>query len=138
MKVPPSKPSAKAFTIPNAPGMLASHYAPHSPLFLHATKEITMLPYKSGEAYLFFSEKSRAAWAAHNGGTAPANAVLSGPGDNVEAAARLFVCLHALDGLRPACIHAETLPPGGLAEAVNDRLRRAANRYYLDSHDFRR
>jgi L-threonylcarbamoyladenylate synthase len=109
--------------------MLKSHYAPVSPLFLHTSGEMTALPCKSGEGYLFFSGKSRDAWEANTGGNAAGGAsiaVLSESGDIREAASRLFACLHSLDARRPSRVHAELLPARGLGEAVNDRLRRGA------------
>jgi L-threonylcarbamoyladenylate synthase len=114
-----------------APGMLKSHYAPASPLFLHTEKEMAALPYKNGEGYMFFSGRSRDAWAANTGGNAKDGApvaVLSESGDILEAASRLFACLHALDARRPSRVHAELLPARGLGEAVNDRLNRGAIR----------
>jgi L-threonylcarbamoyladenylate synthase len=136
---------------PASPGMLKSHYAPLSPLVLH--DEMTALPYKKGEAYLFFSGKSRDAWAGRNGGRSrdtgegptgetkpagkgpdgdPAVLTLSEEGGALEAAANLFEYLHRLDRLRPRQIHAETLPEEGLGAAVNDRLRRAGRYMRLD------
>jgi L-threonylcarbamoyladenylate synthase len=112
-----------------APGMLKSHYAPVSPLFLHTSGEMTALPCTSGEGYLFFSGKSRDAWDANTGGNTADGAsitVLSESGDIREAASRLFACLHTLDARRPSRVHAELLPVRGLGEAVNDRLRRGA------------
>jgi L-threonylcarbamoyladenylate synthase len=121
-----------------SPGMLKSHYAPLSPLFLHSGKEMAALSYKKGEAYLFFSGKSRNVWRDRAGGKSPndgehpdgdpAVLTLSENGNVPEAAANLFEFLHRLDALRPERIHAETLPEKGLGAAVNDRLRRAAKR----------
>jgi L-threonylcarbamoyladenylate synthase len=127
-----------------SPGMLKSHYAPLSPLFLHNGEEMAALPYKKGEAYLFFSGKSLGAWTRRageerlngverlngeecpNGGESGDALTLSETGGVTEAAANLFERLHRLDRLRPERIHAETLPEEGLGAAVNDRLRRAA------------
>ena len=44
----------------------------------------------------------------------------------LQAAARLFECLHRLDGLRLESIDAERVPAVGLGVAINDRLGRAA------------
>ncbi|MDR2143442.1 MAG: threonylcarbamoyl-AMP synthase [Treponema sp.] len=127
-----------------SPGMLKSHYAPKTPLFLHSGKEMAALPYKKDETYLFFSGESRRVWAERNRGlveedksfagenkiraggenSGPAAVVLSEKGSLLEAAANLFEYLRRLDG--PARIHAEILPEEGLGAAVNDRLRRAA------------
>jgi L-threonylcarbamoyladenylate synthase len=131
-----------------SPGMLKSHYAPKTPLFLHDGKEMASLPRKKGEAYLFFSGTSRNAWRSRaaaesrNGGTGPsaegppdenrngdpAVLTLSETGSVPEAAANLFEYLYRLDGLRPERIHAETVPEEGLGAAVNDRLRKAGEK----------
>jgi L-threonylcarbamoyladenylate synthase len=108
-----------------SPGMLKGHYAPGVPLILHGQEALP--PYSAGDAYLFFSGKSRDAWLTRNP-RADNTAVftLSETGAAVEAAAHLFERLHALDRLKPVHIRAETLPPEGLGAAVNDRLRRAS------------
>jgi L-threonylcarbamoyladenylate synthase len=102
---------------PVAPGMLASHYAPRTPLRLEA-REV-----RRGEALLAFG-------AALPAGAAEAAAVLnlSPHGDPVEAAANLFAHLRALDGAHADAIAVMPIPPEGLGEAINDRLRRAAAR----------
>jgi len=92
-----------------APGMLASHYAPQAPVRLWATDR------RPGEAFLDF------------GATRPeADLDLSPSGDLVEAAARLFAALRALDGAAVAAIAVAPIPETGLGLAINDRLRRAA------------
>ena len=100
---------------PIAPGMLASHYAPNARLRLDATKV------EPGEALLAF------------GGTLPPGAhlaaamlSLSAAGDTLEAAANLFSHLRALDACGFPAIAVMPIPPHGLGEAINDRLRRAA------------
>jgi L-threonylcarbamoyladenylate synthase len=49
---------------------------------------------------------------------------LSAGGDLVEAAANLFSHLRALDGPGVRMIAVMPVPPHGLGEAINDRLRR--------------
>jgi L-threonylcarbamoyladenylate synthase len=97
---------------PLAPGMLASHYAPATPLRLNA---VTV---DSGEALLAF------------GAASPMGAArtlnLSVSGDLVEAAANLFSHLRALDAAGHEGIAAMPIPNDGLGEAINDRLARAA------------
>jgi hypothetical protein len=51
---------------------------------------------------------------------------LDATGDHIRAARKLFAQLRALDGKGYRCIHAELAPPGLRADAINDRLRRAA------------
>jgi L-threonylcarbamoyladenylate synthase len=100
---------------PLAPGMLASHYAPRTPLRLEAASV------RAGEALLAF-------------GPAPADGAekavqvqnLSARGDVIEAAANLFSYLRMLDGAGAKAIAVMPIPYGDLGEAINDRLRRAA------------
>ncbi|MDQ8731465.1 L-threonylcarbamoyladenylate synthase [Bradyrhizobium sp. LHD-71] len=100
---------------PLAPGMLASHYAPRSPVRLNAT---TLEP---GEALLAFGTPAVA-------GVDKAAAILnlSTRGDLVEAAANLFRHLRELDAKDAIQIAVMPIPNEGLGEAINDRLRRAA------------
>jgi L-threonylcarbamoyladenylate synthase len=92
-----------------APGMLASHYAPRAKLRLDA---VSPLP---GEAFLAF------------GPTAAAGALnLSPTGDLTEAAANLYAFLRRLDAQGPAMIAVAPIPYAGLGEAIRDRLVRAA------------
>jgi L-threonylcarbamoyladenylate synthase len=51
---------------------------------------------------------------------------LSPAGDPVEAAARLFAVLHALDAGGDGPVAVAPVPEAGLGRAINDRLRRAA------------
>ena len=90
-----------------APGQLASHYAPRASLRLNAREA------KAGETLLGF------------GPNAPHDARnLSRGGDLREAAANLFAMLHELDAVRAIAVM--PIPDEGLGEAINDRLRRAA------------
>ncbi len=101
---------------PRAPGMLASHYAPHATLRLNATSA------RVGEAFLGFGDIAD--------DSARASMNLSSAGDHREAAANLFRYLHALDdrcqqlGLQTIAV--APVPRDGLGEAINDRLARAA------------
>lgn len=98
---------------PQAPGMLASHYAPAVPLRIAAT---TLKP---GESLLAFGPVLAGA----EGGRGVFN--LSATGDVREAAANLFRGLRELEAFG-APIAAMEVPDIGLGEAINDRLRRAA------------
>lgn len=99
---------------PSSPGMLASHYAPTTPLRLNATSV------NAGEALLAF------------GPNAPSGAAkslsLSDSGNLDEAAAHLFAMLRALDRPEFSAIAVMPIPETGLGRAINDRLRRAATR----------
>ncbi|MET0444005.1 MAG: L-threonylcarbamoyladenylate synthase [Pseudorhodoplanes sp.] len=100
---------------PLAPGMLASHYAPRTPVRLLAEDV------KPGEALLAYGPTSPP-------GMENAKAVmnLSESGDLGEAAANLFSYLRALDAKGAQGIAVMPVPSHGLGEAINDRLRRAA------------
>ena len=100
---------------PLAPGMLASHYAPRTPLRLNA---VSVEP---GEALLAFGPN---AVPGVDATTAVMN--LSARGDLDEAAANLFGYLRALDSKGARSIAVMPVPHHGLGEAINDRLRRAA------------
>ncbi|WP_420131738.1 L-threonylcarbamoyladenylate synthase [Rhodopseudomonas sp.] len=106
---------ADAGHAPVAPGMLASHYAPHANVRLGATR------IEQGEALLAFGSDlppgSEAAVAVRN---------LSPRGDLAEAAAHLFGALRELDAAGVRAIAVMPIPTHGLGEAINDRLRRAA------------
>ena len=101
---------------PQAPGMLASHYAPGASVRLSAREA------RKGEAFLGFGDcMDESAKAARN---------LSSAGDVTEAAANLFAYLRALDAdcavLNLHGIAVAPVPQTGLGEAINDRLNRAA------------
>jgi L-threonylcarbamoyladenylate synthase len=90
-----------------APGQLASHYAPSKPLRLNAADAT------DDEFLIGFSSIA-------------GDASLSRSGDLVEAAAKLFDLLHTADASSKACIAVAPVPDEGLGAAINDRLRRAA------------
>jgi L-threonylcarbamoyladenylate synthase len=98
-----------------APGMLASHYAPRTPVRLNADR------LEADEALLAFGPHALP-------GIKAASDVmnLSGRGDLNEAAANLFGYLRALDAKGARAIAVMPVPHHGLGEAINDRLRRAA------------
>jgi len=98
-----------------APGMLASHYAPNAHMRLNATHV------DEGEALLGFGPER-----IDGADNARAVLVLSETGDPVEAAANLFDYMSKLDASGATCIAVEPIPPHGLGEAINDRLARAA------------
>jgi L-threonylcarbamoyladenylate synthase len=92
-----------------APGQLASHYAPTKPLRTNA------VDVADDEYLIGFGEI---------GG----DASLSPSADLVEAAARLFDLLHQADASSKPRIAVAIVPEEGLGAAINDRLRRAAHR----------
>lgn len=90
-----------------APGQLASHYAPTKPLRLNARRA------EPGEWLIGF-------------GDVAGDVSLSASGDMVEAASRLFELLHDADRRESFGIAVAPIPDTGLGLAINDRLRRAA------------
>lgn len=90
-----------------APGQLASHYAPSKPLRLNAGSG------DAGEYLIGF-------------GAVEGESNLSPSGDLVEAAARLFDLLHQAEESNCPRIAVAPVPESGLGAAINDRLRRAA------------
>jgi L-threonylcarbamoyladenylate synthase len=90
-----------------APGQMASHYAPDRPLRLNAGTA------RPGEWLIGF-------------GAIAGDDTLSAPGDLVEAAANLFAALHRADASGRTGIAVAPVPQVGLGVAINDRLARAA------------
>jgi L-threonylcarbamoyladenylate synthase len=90
-----------------APGQLASHYAPSKPLRLGATSS-------GDDEYLI------------GFGEVAGDSSLSPSADLVEAASRLFDLLHQADASDKPRIAVAPVPETGLGLAINDRLRRAA------------
>jgi L-threonylcarbamoyladenylate synthase len=90
-----------------APGQMASHYAPGKPVRLNA------LEAASGEFMIGF-------------GAVAGDVTLSASGDLSEAAARLYACLHEAARAPHPRIAVAPVPGEGMGRAINDRLRRAA------------
>jgi len=91
-----------------APGQLASHYAPSKPLRLDAVSA------EPDEYLIGF-------------GTVTGEKNLSASSDLFEAAARLFDLLHLADASAKPRIAVAPVPREGLGAAINDRLGRAAS-----------
>lgn len=98
-----------------APGMLASHYAPGAFLRLDAQE---VYP---GEALLAFGPSP-----VRGAENAISVCNLSPNGDLREAAANLFAYMAELDRSGATVIAVASVPGMGLGEAINDRLSRAA------------
>ena len=90
-----------------APGQLASHYAPGKPVRLNAMK---VAP---DDFFIGF-------------GAISGDCTLSASGDVNEAAARLYACLHDGAASPKPRIAIAPVPEEGVGIAINDRLRRAA------------
>ena len=96
---------------PNAPGQLASHYAPEARLRLGVT-----------------TPNAAEVWVGFGPGCDGAALTLSVNGDLIEAAANLFHTLRLADRRagQGGAIAFAPIPETGLGRAINDRLRRAA------------
>lgn len=112
---------------PESPGLLASHYAPRTPLRLLESPD-DFVP-EAGKTYALLSYRGDpddgyadlAEWKGVH--------VLSpGKGKLIEAGVRLFYALRELDKLGVDEIIAEPVSPQGIGLAIMDRLRRAAGR----------
>ncbi len=90
-----------------APGQLASHYAPGKPVRLNAETA-------DSDEYLIGI------------GPMACDFNLSVTGDLGEAAANLFAALHVADAARASRIAVARIADEGIGVAINDRLRRAA------------
>jgi len=90
-----------------APGQLASHYAPGKPVRLAAATA------EADEFHIGF-------------GAVAGDVTLSAGGDLAEAAARLYALLHEAAAAPAPRIAVAPIPAEGMGAAINDRLRRAA------------
>jgi len=105
---------------PNAPGMMARHYAPNTKTILtsnvvdaideHHSKRIGVLLFNVdlNNQHVSYQE------------------ILSKKGDLKEAAANLYAALHRLDKLELDILIVEEFPNNQLGRSINDRLKRAA------------
>ena len=108
-------PTEEETTARLAPGRLARHYAPRSPLRLNAVQA------EADELLIGFGPEASEACFTN----------LSPKGDVQEAAAHLFAVLHDADEAARSAGHGLAvmpIPDDGLGEAINDRLQRAAAR----------
>ncbi len=107
---------------PEAPGMLARHYAPNT-----TTVVVEDVPQFIAEhpglkiGVLLFQNPLEAR-------NIRAQEVLSRQGRLDEAASRLYAALHRLDELGLDMIVAEKFPNTGMGKAINDRLQRATKK----------
>lgn len=102
-----------------APGQLKQHYSPKARVILHTKIPAdTQKGQDARQAWLYFAKPplprgKHDYWLSHDG-------------KETTAARHLFAKLRELDKRGYRLIHVETAPPGPLAAAINDRLRRAA------------
>ena len=100
---------------PSAPGLLMSHYAPRTPLYMGRpdtvlTPSIGYLSLNQYDERIPFDYQIQ----------------LSPSGNLEEAAHHLYAALRTLDRLGLDAIYAEWMPAYGLGLAINDRLKRAS------------
>ena len=100
-------PAGKTSGRVEAPGQLASHYAPGKPVRLDASEA------DLDEFLIGF-------------GAVSGDVTLSVSGSVSEAAARLYACLHLAAASEKPRIAVAPVPDEGVGQAINDRLRRAA------------
>jgi L-threonylcarbamoyladenylate synthase len=117
---PVAKPRAPGGGRIVAPGQMARHYSPRTPVVLHSKLSPTAAARGRADAWLFVSRPA---------GSQPSNVFWLDPKGNLRGAARrLFAALRELDVAGYRRIHAELPAGAGLAEALRDRLSRAASR----------
>ncbi|MEY3876639.1 MAG: hypothetical protein RLZZ191_322, partial [Pseudomonadota bacterium] len=104
-----TKPLAASGDDIEAPGQLASHYAPSKAVRLNAAQP------EPGEWHIGF-------------GAIEGNDNLSASGDLAQAAANLFDALHRADASAALSISVAPIPHEGIGVAINDRLQRASIR----------
>lgn len=114
-----------------APGMLASHYAPATPLWLvddeRMAHDLVERMRWQRWGWLGLRPSDTSATSAIQTATPPvACEYLSATGDLHEAAANLFAAMRRLDHLQFEAIVAAPVLNQGVGRAINDRLRRAA------------
>lgn len=109
--------------LPNAPGMLDSHYAPQKPLLL-----FDVVPENNdGSTALLLPNASLPVK-----NSAGRVIYLSQNGDGIEMASNLFSALHSLeDDPMVKRIHAQSLPEDGIAIAIMDRLNKASFKWKM-------
>ncbi len=108
---------------PEAPGMLAKHYSPVTPMHMaiNIAEYIKNLPdLKIG--VLAFQTRTDSPKIIHQ-------EILSPSGNLHEAAAKLYAALHTLDSLHLDLIITERFPDKSLGKSINDRLGRACTSF---------
>ncbi len=115
--IAPAAPPSKSPQM-QAPGQLASHYAPRTRLILTRDLASVSVPQNARVGALSWSAVALAGFAETR--------TLSPSRNLREAAANLFRCLRELDEAGLDLIFAEEVPETGLGTAINDRLSRAA------------
>ncbi len=106
-----------------APGLMARHYSPRTPAVLHRKlPSAAQAAAHIEEAWIYFARPASLPPSAKN------IFWLHEEGELAGAARHLFAVLRRADRQRFRRIHLERAPGRGLADAINDRLQRAAAR----------
>lgn len=114
---------------PAAPGLLHSHYAPTTPLFLSPQPLAQLPPLPSSVAALVWSNPPHPL-------PTPCR-ILAPDHSDLTAAANLFRFLRELDASGCRAIYADPMPQTGLGRAIRDRLHRASRgSLHLEDHQF--
>jgi len=104
---------------PEAPGMLARHYAPRTKTLLVEDIQQAITGQAGKKIGLLLFDRK---W---NGDKVEKQIVLSESGSLEEAARNLYASMHALDEAGLDLIITQRLPDVGIGKAINDRLGRA-------------
>jgi L-threonylcarbamoyladenylate synthase len=104
-----------------APGLLARHYSPRTPLTLHdRMASVVKARSQPSEAFVYLHRP--------DGDVTPNIFWLDPQGELAGVARRLFAVLRKVDAMKFRRIHVERPVATGLGLAINDRLTRAAAR----------
>ncbi len=116
---PVALPPVGSASAPLAPGMLARHYATHTPIVFADAVRSGLNTARCGRLAFTGADDEK---------TYGAVELLSPRGDLREAAAGLFAAMRRLDARSLDAIIADRFPNVGLGRAINDRLARASVR----------
>ena len=112
-------------TAPEAPGMLESHYAPSTPLYLYDDpSEFVPEPGKTYGLLSYRGQDKDGYMKLHD--WQEIEELSPGKGKLAEASVRLFFCMRKLDQSGVDAIVAEPVSEVGVGVAIMDRLRRAS------------
>ena len=106
---------------PDAPGMLAKHYAPKTKTILSENITSDIEKFKNNRIGIISLKTSYSLNSNHK------EIILSEKGNLVEASSKLYSAMHDLDALQLEIIIIEKMPNKGLGKSMNDRLFRASS-----------
>lgn len=106
---------------PDAPGMLAKHYAPKTKTILSENIIIDIEKYKSSKIGIISFSSS------YMSNSIQKEIILSTTRNLEEASSKLYSAMHDLDELELDIIIVEKMPNKGLGKSMNDRLFRASS-----------